>query len=80
MEAILTFITGLDVIPPLGFQPEPSITFGHPDTLEPGDWTKDYPVVNVCSHSIRLPVVDTYETFTINMSAAIEMATTFTRQ
>lgn len=77
MSRLLVFITGLGEIPALGFFPEPQITFAHSEDLPLLDPTKEYPVANTCSNSIRLPIVQTYDLFLRNMTAALEMATTF---
>ena len=78
LSTLLVFVTGLDEIPALGFEPTPSVTFGHAEDLSATDLTSQFPVANTCSHQLRLPVLATYDEFANNMTAAIEMSTTFT--
>jgi len=71
------FVTGLNCVPALGFSPTLCIQFGQRDADDP---TKDYPVANVCSHTLRLPVLKSYQAFKKNMNAALEMPVTFSRE
>lgn len=77
---LLRFVTGLESVPPMGFDPELQITFCRRDRLSNGDATLDFPVANTCSNTLRLPVVSSYETFSTNITAAIMMATTFSAE
>ena len=75
---LLVFVTGSATIPPLGFHPQPTITFGHrQDFAEPDDQSIDYPFANTCSNSLRLPVLSSSDDFCANMLAALRIATTF---
>jgi len=74
---LLLFITGLEMIPPLGFDPQPTIKFKHCEDLDANDPKKDYPSVNTCSNSITLPVLSSYDYFKKKMVEAITMPTTF---
>ena len=67
----------LDCIPPFGFSPQLSITFKHPEDSDDNDFATCYPVVNTCSNIIRLPVCASFDEFSRNMMAAINMAVTF---
>jgi hypothetical protein len=69
-------VLSLDHIPPLGFEPEPTLTFGHSENLD-CDPAKDFPVVSTCTNSLRLPVLMSYDDFARNMLSAISFATTF---
>jgi hypothetical protein len=73
---MLTFITGLDVVPPLGFEPQPSLTLGHP-LMDESDQRRTFPIANTCTNAVHLPLLRTYEEFKCNMNLALEMATTF---
>jgi hypothetical protein len=77
LEQLLIFATGTDVVPALGFEPEPHIAFGHRDELEKSDLTADYPVANTCANILRLPILRNYNEFYEHMMAAISMATTY---
>ena len=78
LQSLLIFVTGLDVIPPLGFSAMPTMTFRHPDAKEPNDPRSELPTANTCSNALSIPVVPTYDQFYANMLAAITYATTFT--
>lgn len=69
---LLMFVTGMESIPALGFEPEPNVTFGH------GETSHKFPVVSTCTNSIQLPIVKTYQEFVFNMKSAMHMAKTFT--
>uniref|UniRef100_F7BSS9 G2/M-phase specific E3 ubiquitin protein ligase n=1 Tax=Monodelphis domestica TaxID=13616 RepID=F7BSS9_MONDO len=64
LEDILVFATGCRSIPPVGFQPTPSIKF----------LPADYPVGSKCFNSLTLPITNTYEEFQENMDFAIRNA------
>lgn len=76
LSQLLIFITGLDVIPPLGFHPQPALKFGH-DDIDDMDPRKEFPISNTCINSLSIPIVSSYERFKSNMNAAIDMSTTF---
>ena len=77
---LLRFLTCMENISPLGFDPEPKIFFGHADMLSPDDKTVHFPYANTCANAIRLPVLDSYEKFKNNMMVAMEIVTTFTNE
>jgi len=77
LPALLRFATGLECIPPLGIDPQPCIVFGHPEDFASSDPTMSFPFANTCSNLLRLPVLQSYNTFAENMMAAVTMATTF---
>ena len=56
----MVFGTGSGGVPPLGFDPRPSIPFQHGDSL--------FPKTNTCAIVIQLPVsAPLYEVFKANM-------------
>jgi len=61
-EELLFFATGLKQVPPLGFNPSPTISFLH-DT-EDGGQQSSFPKANMCSCCLQLPAVQSsYDTF-----------------
>ncbi|XP_069494602.1 G2/M phase-specific E3 ubiquitin-protein ligase [Ambystoma mexicanum] len=64
LEEILMFATGADAVPPIGFNPEPSIVFNS------GDVAIGRPYMN----SLELPTVSTYEEFKHSMGRAVRGA------
>ena len=73
----MIFATGIGEIPPLGFQPKPTIIFNHAGEVDDVTW--EFPVANTCSMQLRLPLLQSEDQFCNNMFAALDMATTFTR-
>ncbi|OWF45467.1 G2/M phase-specific E3 ubiquitin-protein ligase [Mizuhopecten yessoensis] len=67
LKDLLVFATGADVVPPLGFQPEPSLEFA--EGL--------YPLANTCAMVLRLPTIDNYQNFKANMIFGIANAPAF---
>lgn len=63
LEDILSFVTGANRIPPIGFEPQPSIEFE--------DDNAKYPVAHTCANVLRLPLLKTYEEFKPNMDFGI---------
>ncbi|KFQ21211.1 G2/M phase-specific E3 ubiquitin-protein ligase, partial [Mesitornis unicolor] len=61
LEDILLFVTGSFSIPPIGFDPEPTIKFLH----------KRYPVGNRLLNCLELPITETYEQFKNTMEFTI---------
>lgn len=62
LEDILLFVTGSSSIPPVGFDPEPTIKFVH----------ISYPVGNRLLNCLELPITKTYENFKNKMEFAIK--------
>ncbi|KAE8300718.1 G2/M phase-specific E3 ubiquitin-protein ligase [Larimichthys crocea] len=58
---ILSFATGCDVMPPIGFSPKPSLEFQR----------GRYPIANTCVNCLRIPLHQSYEDFKSNMDFAI---------
>ncbi|KAG9261358.1 G2/M phase-specific E3 ubiquitin-protein ligase-like [Astyanax mexicanus] len=72
LEKVLIFASGLDRLPPLGFQVPPSLEFLHATGCR-----RPLPEANTCSVCIRLPIHPTYEDFEHWMNSAIIQAPTF---
>ncbi|NXU47767.1 G2E3 ligase, partial [Turnix velox] len=64
LEDILFFVTGFTSVPPMGFDPEPTIKFLH----------KRYPVGNRHLNFLGLPITTTYEQFKKKMELTIRNA------
>lgn len=63
LQDILAFGTGANAVPPMGFSPEPTISFHSASLL---------PKANTCSNTIYLPTETiSYSTFTYNMAFGI---------
>jgi len=75
LSDLLIFVTGLETVPPLGFDPQPSLTFAHIDDVT--NISQSFPFANTCSNSLRIPVLPTYAEFNSNFKAAMSMAVTF---
>lgn len=50
VKDLLIFFTGMDTIPPFGFETTPSITFNHDPTVK-------FPKASTCQMELRLPLV-----------------------
>lgn len=74
LPALLTFLTGLDAIPPLGFDSPGTVTFGH-ETDFGSDSKWEFPGVNACSLSLRLPCVANFQLFCARFKTAMEAST-----
>ncbi len=60
LQRRLLMTTCLEIVPPLGFDPQPSVVFQHPE--EVADLHKGLIFFRTCSNTILLPVVNEYET------------------
>lgn len=60
LERVLAFITGLEREPPLGFNPNLTITFVHPED-EADENLRGLAYANTCANQLSLPVGLTYE-------------------
>ncbi|XP_035990305.1 G2/M phase-specific E3 ubiquitin-protein ligase-like [Fundulus heteroclitus] len=70
---ILTFASGIDNIPPLGFNTSPTIEFLH---HEDGN-NRIFPEANTCGVVLRLPIHPTYALFVQYMESGILQSPTF---
>ncbi|KAI9520680.1 hypothetical protein NQZ68_015600 [Dissostichus eleginoides] len=69
LEQILAFATGATVIPPIGFQPTPSIDFLHEE--EYGDSAvSNLPLANTCINCLKLPLHSSYSVFKAKLDFA----------
>ena len=59
---LLMFAPGLDVIPPLGFDPLPSLQFDHPEG-DDNHCMRGVPFANTCANCLHIPVLHDYELF-----------------
>ncbi len=57
---LLVFATGLDVIPPLGIDPSPSLQFDHPED-DDNHYMRGVPFANTCANCLHIPVLPDYE-------------------
>ncbi|XP_053329662.1 G2/M phase-specific E3 ubiquitin-protein ligase-like [Spea bombifrons] len=76
LGGILVFATGADCVPPLGFEPAPSIEFLHSATNE----ECLLPLANTCINCLKLPIHSTFCNFKSNMDFAIINTQGFGRQ
>lgn len=75
MAQVLTFATGSDEEPPLGFPSTPELDFMHSTSASPSD--KIYPTANTCALILRLPIVSQYGDFVNLMEDGIIQSPTF---
>jgi hypothetical protein len=70
LGGILFFVTGVREVPPVGYRPEPTISFSH-DTEDNGTVSR-YPKANTCICFLKLSVGhSTFDSFTQAMEFAI---------
>lgn len=74
LTQFLSFATGCDTEPPLGFMPQPSVVFLHAGQ-RPTDIL--YPTANTCGLVLSLPVTTTYGDFCDVMDSGIIQSPTF---
>ena len=74
---LLVFATGLDVIPPLGIDPSPSLQFDHPED-DDNPYVRGVPLANTCANCLHIPVLPDYELFKSRMLLAMEVGVSFT--
>lgn len=63
LEEVLMFATGLDSLPPSGFEPSPRIEFLS---------DSPFPKANTCINTIKLPLSSTYDVFKSQMDFGIQ--------
>ncbi|XP_056132671.1 G2/M phase-specific E3 ubiquitin-protein ligase-like [Lampris incognitus] len=64
LQEILTFATGSNMVPPIGFAPQPSVEFLHNGGK--------YPTANTCINCLHLPIHARYDDFKNAMHFAIQ--------
>ena len=69
LEEILIFFSGSDYVPPLGFIPDPTLSFHK----------KDFPTASTCSLRLTLPLHQDYETFKNKVKFGIRNCHSFER-
>ena len=60
LQTLLGFLTGLDTIPSLGFDPSPRLKFYHPNPVDEYD---GLPYANTCASILNIPVLCDYDLF-----------------
>ena len=60
LQTLLGFVTGLDTIPSLGFDPSPRLKFYHPNQVDGYDCL---PYANACANILKVPVLSDYDLF-----------------
>ncbi|KAJ4946178.1 hypothetical protein JOQ06_023848, partial [Pogonophryne albipinna] len=69
LRTILAFATGANTVPPIGFDPPPSIEFLH-QNYDSGTTSK-LPIANTCINCLKLPLHSSYIDFQENMDFAL---------
>lgn len=77
LQNLLTFITGYDTVPPLGFDPPLSLHFIHTENDSDDDAV---PYANTCANMLQIPVLSSFDVFQERMHLAVKLGTTFTNQ
>ena len=73
---LLRLVTEADKVQPLGFVPEPNITFIHPEDAP--EHEEGLVRVSTCDNQLTLPVISRYREFKTVMTNAIVMMQVFT--
>ncbi|KAK0153676.1 G2/M phase-specific E3 ubiquitin-protein ligase [Merluccius polli] len=68
LQEILAFATGATAIPPIGFNPTPSIDFLHENEHQD---TSSLPIANTCINCLNLPLHTSYAVFKDKMDFAL---------
>ncbi|KAI4824302.1 hypothetical protein KUCAC02_012825 [Chaenocephalus aceratus] len=69
LRTILAFATGANTVPPIGFDPPPSIEFLHQN--DDSGTTSKLPIANTCINCLKLPLHSSYIDFQENMDFAL---------
>jgi len=70
LEDLLFFVTGVRAIPPLGFNPQPTVSFLHEPEIN--DQLSAFPKANTCLCALQLPVLhSSYANFIDNFLFAV---------
>jgi HECT-domain (ubiquitin-transferase) len=77
LQFVLVFATRADEVPPLGFKPQPEITFQHDSQFSANHGTHNskYPLASPCAN--RLMLSKTYNDFKADMEDCILQAPGF---
>ena len=63
LQTLLGFVTRLDTIPSLGFDPSPSIRFHHPNPVDEYDGSPYMSYTTACATIFTVPVLSDYDLF-----------------
>ena len=63
LQNSLGFVTGLDTIPSLGFDPSPRLRFHHPSAVDGYGGLPYMPYTNACVNILTVPVLSYYDFF-----------------
>ena len=63
LQTFLGFVTGLDTIPSLGFDPSPRIRFHHPNQVDLYDGLPYMPYTTACATILTVPALSDYDLF-----------------
>ena len=63
LQNLLGFVTGLDTIPSLGFDPSPRLRFHHPKSVDEYSGLPYTPYTNACANILTVPVLSDYDFF-----------------
>lgn len=77
LGGLLAFATGANVIPPLGFSPEPSVEFLHDHSF---GHRRHLPMANTCINCLKLPLLNSYKDLKESMDFAINNTQGFGRE
>ena len=58
-----SFVTGLDTIPSLGFDPSPRLRFHYPKSVDGFSGLPYMPYTNACANILTVPVLSDYDFF-----------------
>ncbi|XP_050401791.1 G2/M phase-specific E3 ubiquitin-protein ligase-like isoform X1 [Patella vulgata] len=73
LGSLLSFVTGLKDIPPLGFNPPLKLLFRHPSF----EWDIA-PFANTCANTLNIPVLKDYDAFKTAMAMSLRIGNIFT--
>ena len=65
LQTSLGFVTGLDTIPSLGFDPSPRLIFHHQNPVDEYDGLPYMPYTNACANILTIPVLSDYDLFCV---------------
>ena len=63
LQNLVGFVTGLDTIPSLGFDPSPRLRFHHPKAVDGYSGLPYMPYTNACANILTVPVLSDYDFF-----------------
>ena len=79
LQNVLQFMSGLTGLPPLGMNPQLTLSFSHREDCE--EMLRDLPYANTCSNNLTVPVMRDYGRFrNIMRTAVIDIGCLFTNE